>query len=614
MKRLLTVLILTLSICMLTACGGGSDPKPSVTPSPTVSVAPSVAPSVSVIPTYTVTYHNAQIAAQTVNQGTQVQKPTDPTKAGYIFGGWYTDSACTVPANFPITVNANVNLYADFYSYADAFEKARANTIGSSVEGYEFTHTTSIEATVNNIPVIGSQTLSGTTTGRTQYSKNGAVNYYDKSVNSGLLLNDGTNYQIRRANALQKITANENGEMTKYEVEEVSASYTFDSSSFAKALFEYSEDQLNEIVPVTGKANTYRLDTARNFSSIMERASGLLNSAIVKKALSFVPENDVETEMYVTFASGKITSYTYEMHVSVAAIQFDLVYELDFVNPGQVPSINPQTFDVALSPEEVGELSAEIEGVVNALKAAEHSGYDYKVETGVDFGATTGEINATVQGSALRKVSGSNVYFHNDIEIDTDLKNEDLYESAGLEDIHVKRTKLANGEVHIIEKKLLIDSTQLVDNYAPNATDSYFTLGLINQVGTLMYVDKKVDAQSGETVYQLGLSNQGAASMLSYINAEVNVDPLNRASVDPLLFGSFTASSVELDKALCKVTVKGGKILSITVELKGTFVTKFAGSTDFTVDKEADFKLNYTLSVNEEGETFEPYEKVKDAK
>jgi uncharacterized repeat protein (TIGR02543 family) len=34
------------------------------------------------------------------------------TKTWHTFGGWYTDSAHTVPAVFPVTVTANVNLYA----------------------------------------------------------------------------------------------------------------------------------------------------------------------------------------------------------------------------------------------------------------------------------------------------------------------------------------------------------------------------------------------------------------------------------------------------------------------------------------------------------------------
>ena len=43
---------------------------------------------------------------------TIVQPPPAMTKTWHIFDNWYTDSECTVPAVFPITVYGNINLYA----------------------------------------------------------------------------------------------------------------------------------------------------------------------------------------------------------------------------------------------------------------------------------------------------------------------------------------------------------------------------------------------------------------------------------------------------------------------------------------------------------------------
>jgi uncharacterized repeat protein (TIGR02543 family) len=48
----------------------------------------------------------------TMNPGSTITQPSAMTKAWHTFGGWYTDSAYTVSAVFPITVNGNVNLYA----------------------------------------------------------------------------------------------------------------------------------------------------------------------------------------------------------------------------------------------------------------------------------------------------------------------------------------------------------------------------------------------------------------------------------------------------------------------------------------------------------------------
>ena len=47
-----------------------------------------------------------------VNPGSTITQPPAMTKALHTFADWYTDSARTVPAVFPITVNDNINLYA----------------------------------------------------------------------------------------------------------------------------------------------------------------------------------------------------------------------------------------------------------------------------------------------------------------------------------------------------------------------------------------------------------------------------------------------------------------------------------------------------------------------
>ncbi len=77
--------------------GGGDTP----TPTPTT--------------TYTVTFNSnggSAVNAQTIESGAKATKPTDPTREGYTFGGWYTDEACTQAFNFDTAISANITLYA----------------------------------------------------------------------------------------------------------------------------------------------------------------------------------------------------------------------------------------------------------------------------------------------------------------------------------------------------------------------------------------------------------------------------------------------------------------------------------------------------------------------
>ena len=65
---------------------------------------------------YTVTFNTnggTAISAQTITAGEHVTKPTDPTKDGYTFAGWYKDAEFTTAFDFATeTINADTTIYA----------------------------------------------------------------------------------------------------------------------------------------------------------------------------------------------------------------------------------------------------------------------------------------------------------------------------------------------------------------------------------------------------------------------------------------------------------------------------------------------------------------------
>ena len=68
------------------------------------------------VPTYTVTFDSnggSTVETQTVNSGGIATRPaTNPTKEGFVFVNWYSDSALTTVYSFATTVTANITLYA----------------------------------------------------------------------------------------------------------------------------------------------------------------------------------------------------------------------------------------------------------------------------------------------------------------------------------------------------------------------------------------------------------------------------------------------------------------------------------------------------------------------
>jgi len=596
MKKIICLILAILFVISLAACDKGEATDKGGTSETT-------APYVD---TCIVSFENTDTANQSVEKGSLLQTPDTPNKSNCVFVGWYMDSDFTEEAKFPLTVDSDIKLYANFLTYQEAFREARKNTVGDTVKGFEYTYKMDISASCLGLA------LTGNTTGIAKYSSVGEVNFYDASTNSGKLLNDGSNYKIRRGTSLQDISLDENGKMKSFSVEQVDSNYKYNSSSLAKAVFEYSDDQLKSI-SVTDQKDLYKLNTSASASSVISLIANNINNPIVENLLCELPETSADTNLYVSFDNDKIDSYIYEFKISASELQFDLKYTLKFTDVGTANTIIPKKFEnVALSAAEIKVFKDEATDIVNSFKNQESSGYEFKVETGVDYGITNGEINSTFEGTAYRKLQSNSAFFHNDITINSDYKNGDLYKDKGIDDVHIKLTKLSNGEVHIIEKKIFADSTQKIENFTDSDLTSFYLFDILTHSKEFSFAEKATG--KNETVYTFGLTNGGVAALLTWLNTSLDIDPLDKATVSALVYGKFAESSVLVNYGTLSIKVANGKLVSIEVEVEGDFTTLFEGSADFTVADKAQVKLDMTITVESDGNTFEPFETVKDAK
>ena len=66
---------------------------------------------------YTVTFDTqggSEIDSVRVTRNSTVSKPDDPTKDGYIFGGWFNEKDCTTAFDFTTNITKNITLYANW--------------------------------------------------------------------------------------------------------------------------------------------------------------------------------------------------------------------------------------------------------------------------------------------------------------------------------------------------------------------------------------------------------------------------------------------------------------------------------------------------------------------
>jgi uncharacterized repeat protein (TIGR02543 family) len=98
---------------------------------------------------YTLTFEShggSAVAEITADQGTEVEKPADPTKAGYTFSGWFSAASDGTAHTWPYTLSASVTMHAQWTvrTYSISYElnggtNASENPVTYTIEGLPIT-------------------------------------------------------------------------------------------------------------------------------------------------------------------------------------------------------------------------------------------------------------------------------------------------------------------------------------------------------------------------------------------------------------------------------------------------------------------------------------------
>ena len=86
---------------------------------------------------YNVTFNTnggSAITRQTVDPGKKAIKPTDPTKEGFTFSGWYSNSALTIEYYFDTPVKADMILYA---KWTETIIETPLISFAAFIQGFE---------------------------------------------------------------------------------------------------------------------------------------------------------------------------------------------------------------------------------------------------------------------------------------------------------------------------------------------------------------------------------------------------------------------------------------------------------------------------------------------
>ena len=142
MKRiLLTAMAVLLLACVLASCGK----KPETPPDPTNASDEVSTTATSDDPSgpkmYEVIFHSnggSDVATIRAEEGALIEEPEKPTQEGKKFVGWCLDSELTIPAEFPLTLTKNTELWAKWNTIVPIKTYLKELTDGYQLNPYSY--------------------------------------------------------------------------------------------------------------------------------------------------------------------------------------------------------------------------------------------------------------------------------------------------------------------------------------------------------------------------------------------------------------------------------------------------------------------------------------------
>jgi uncharacterized repeat protein (TIGR02543 family) len=543
---------------------------------------------------YTVTFNangGSSVESQKIENGKSISKPTDPTYEGFIFDGWYSDSSLTNEVTFPLTITADTTIYAKWTEIREYYLNARDSTVGDNSLGFVYDSNLSVDVGYAAL----SQTINGKYVGKARYNKGAAVSYYENIDYTGLLFDDHTTHEYLESSNLSTIKVQKEGTVSSYNKKTVETTYKYDYSSFAKSLFTYKKEDIKKVVAAgNGK---YEIFSTAGFTSIAKTILNNINNPLVEKVFGALPETSSTYHNYVTFSNGYIDTYTYSFNVDVEGITLSVSYNLDFTSTNKAESITLPTFDNLIIDETLVKSNlTKFKTDYTNYKAKEYSSYDFTVKTGVNY-AKKNEINATISGKAQRNV-GTQLFFKDEFEIDTDLKNNDLYgaTNTNVVDYNGAIAKISDGTIyHVVNPTIGFKKYTEFTASETNMDYLYLHDGSILAYPGINCIEKTIS--DTKTNYSLGVSNQNAfaADMLNLVNDSTYID--KTIATQPKIVGTFLEDSIVTNNCSFTMVYESDLFTTIKIDVDGVFATKFEGSRDFTVSDSADFSVSIELKT-----------------
>lgn len=376
--------------------------------------------------------------------------------------------------------------------------------------------------------------------------------------------------------------------MTGFDSETVSSDFDFDYSVFAKVLFEYTETEISDIIYDSG--SRYEIKFHGGASNIMDTVLAIIGNPLMTEFIG-LPENEADFAAYVNIEDGFIKSYEYDFEVESLASTLTFHYDLTFLEVGSNVTVNIPSFNgLSMSSSEISETTTSINTILNNYLNQEYSEYDYNVQTHVDYPSSL-SIDSTTQGRTMRKVSGSDVYFWNRVEVDSDYKNDNLYD-GDIEDYERYRVIYENGDVYEVEDGFLSNTYELIPAYDNYLVDEYYLFlpSFLVDITNISLIQESVVGD--ETTYSIILKSNSALELLEFIDDSVRIDYTGINEFD--IYNIESGFDVTYTSFTIKTDYSG--LVSIDIKIDGIYTGSYV---DTVFNGELKFGLDYSIIVIE---------------